>query len=173
MARVTKKQIRSQKIWMEKIHRAKKVRASWRELFKVDQAREYLDGKQNPGFDKEDWITVNNFYAYLKSQLPAVYSQDPYFYVKLRRSYSPDPNMIPLWEQKGKMRSAYLNYLKEELSLKTKARLSIQDAQTTYGVVKVHHSSDMVDNSDAGRPILGEDDVPLRGDNDLPLIEPD
>ena len=31
---------------------------------KVDEAREYLDGKQNPGVSYEDWITINNFYSY-------------------------------------------------------------------------------------------------------------
>ena len=174
MARISKKQTKTQQIWMEKISRSKKVRKTWRDLFKVDMMREYLDGKQNPGYDEEDWITINNFYSYLKSQLPALYAQDPYFYVKLRRSYKPDPMSIALWEQRGKIRGAYLNYLKEELDLKAKARVSIQDAQTSYGVIKTHHSSDMNENPEAGNVMYADDEeTVLMDEGGSALREPD
>lgn len=174
MPRITKKQTETQATWNDKIARAKKVRKAWRDLFKISQMREYLDGKQNPGIDNADWITVNNFYSYLKAQLPALYAQDPHFYVKLKRSYSPNPMDIALWEQKGKIRSSYLNYLKDELGMKTKARLAIQDAQTAYGIIKTHHSSDMVDNPDGGTPILAEDgETNLIDDDGQLLMNPD
>jgi len=174
MPRVAKKQFEIQQTWIEKIGRAKKVRTAWRDLFHVDLAREYLDGKQNPGYDHEDWITINNFYSYLKAQLPALYSTDPYFYVKLKRSYSPNPMQIALWEKRGNIRGAYLNYLKDELDLKSKARLAIQDSQTAYGVIKTHHSSDMIDNPDAGAVMVSEDDeTVLMGDDGEALVEPD
>ena len=174
MPRTSKKQFKIQQTWVDKIARAKKVRKTWRDLFKVDLARDYLDGKQNPGYPVEDWITVNNFYSYLKSQLPALYAQDPYFYVKLKRSYNPNPMEIALWEQRGKIRGAYLNYLKDELNLKIKARLAIQDAQTSYGVIKTHHSSDMTDSNMGGQPMVSDDGESfLMDDNGNPLLYPE
>ena len=174
MAKVSKKQYEIQKNWVDKLSRAKKVRKAWKDLFKVDLAREYLDGKQNPGNPAEEWITINNVYSYLKAQLPALYSADPYFYVNLKRSFSPNPMDIALWEQKGKIRGAYLNYLKDELELKKKARLAIQDAMFAYGVMKVHHSSDMHDNPDAGKAFMSEDGETVLSDTDgMPLIQPD
>lgn len=172
MPKIAQKTFDIQKDWEEKISRAKKVRNNWAELFKVKQAREYLDGKQNPGIPAEDWITINKMYSYLKAELPALYAADPYFYVKLKKSYTPNPLMIALWDQRGKMRAAMLNYLKEELDLKTKARLSIQDSQTCYGVIKCHHSADMTDNPDGGKPFLSEDGQTLLADNGNPLIQP-
>ena len=173
-AEESKKQQDVQKSWEEKILRARAVRKSWKELFKVDLAREYFDGKQRPPEEStSDWITINNVYSHLKSQLPALYSADPYFYVKLKRSYNPHPLTIAAYEQRGKIRQSYLNYLKEKLGLKTKARLSIQDAHFAYGVLKSHYTADITDNPDAGQPMMGDDEKPLIDDNGEQIIEPD
>lgn len=174
MARIPKEQYEKQKEWESKIHRAKKVREDWKKLFKVDLAKDYFDGKQNPGYPNEEWITINKVYSHIQSQLPTLYSNDPYVYVKLKKSYSPDPLMIALYDQKGKTRSGMLNYMKDELGLKPKTRLAIQDAMFAYGVVKVFFSNEMKENPDAGRPIFDEDgDMPLIDDQGQPLIEPE
>ena len=53
--------------------------------------------------------------------------------------------------------------------------MCIQDGHFAYGVLKVHHTSDIIENPDAGQPIYADDDeTPLinekTGD---PLVEPD
>ena len=174
MPKTSKKQMGIQSAWMDKINRAKKVRQEWRELMRVEMALQYLDGKQNPGVASEDWITINHVYTHLKAQLPALYAADPYFYVKLARSYKPEPQAIALYEFRGKMRQNMLNYLKRDLNLKSKIRLSIQDAFFAYGVAKIHYTSDMKDNPDAGKPIYSEDgETMLMTDGGEPLMNPD
>lgn len=174
MAKATKKEQDIQSIWLDRIRRAKKVRSDWRKLMKVDMAREYFDGKQNPDVSDEDWITINHVYSHLKAQLPALYAADPYFYIKLARSYNPAPQAIALYEFRGKMRQNMLNYLKRELKLKSKVRLAIQDAFFAYGVAKVHYTSDLKDNPDAGRPMFTEDgETMLMTDGGEPLMNPD
>lgn len=174
--KISNKSKEQQKTWEDKILRAKKVRLQWKELFKVDLARDYFDGKQRPpGYPASEWITINNVYAHLKAQLPSLYAADPYFYVRLKRSFTPDPNMIVEYGKKGKIRQAMLNYLKEELQLKIKARLCIQDAHFAYGVLKSHHSSEMIKNPDAGEPVKGEDGETLLSDPKTgeTMLEPD
>ena len=163
MPRISKKDSEIQEEWEEKIRRAKAVRKQWKDLFRVDLARQYLDGKQMPaGANSNEWITINNVYSHLKAQLPALYAADPYFYVRLKRSFSPNPMDIAMWEQRAKMRQAMLNYLKGELELKKKVRVSIQDAHSAYGIGKAHYESKMVSNNDAGKPIMSEDgETPL------------
>lgn len=174
MPRPSKKLQEAQETWETNIGRAKKVRKSWKNLFKVDMARDFMDGKQNPGYPEEEWITINKIYSHLKAQLPSLYAADPYFYVKLRRSFVPNPMQIALWEKRGKIRASYLNYLKDELKLKEKARLSIQDAHFAYGVAKVHYHADMQENPDAGQPMEGEDgDILTNEETGQPLLEPD
>jgi hypothetical protein len=80
---------------------------------------------------------------------------------------------IAAYEAKGKVRQSMINYLKGELKLKSKARLSIFDAHFQYGVCKIAYQADMVENPDAGQPILDdESQTPMMGD-DGPLLEPD
>ncbi len=164
----------AQKTWEDKISRAKKVRKNWKDLFRVDMLRDYVDGKQNPGYPAAEWITINKLYSHLRAQLPSLYAADPYFYVKLRRSYVPNPLDIAMFEQRAKIRQSYINYIKDEINLKEKARLSILDAHFAYGVAKVHYKAEMKENPDAGKPIKNEGgDSDLLGDTGEPLIEPD
>jgi len=162
-----------QKVWQGRVDRAKKVRTNWKKLFRVTELLLYFDGRQNPGFSEEDWITINMIYSHLKAQLPALYDTDPYFYINVSRSYKPDPKLIKAWEVKGKLRAANLNYYKKELDLKTKARLSIQDAHFSYGVAKTHFTADGQENPDAGKPIISEDGKALTGEDGKDLVEPD
>ena len=173
MSRPKKSSVNNQKLWEDKINRALGVRKKWKELFRVDLLREFFDGKQNPGMPSEEWITINKIYSHLKAQLPALYNADPYFYVKLKKSFSPNPMDVALFESKGKIRQAYLNYLKEELKLKIKARLSIQDAHFAYGIAKVYYAADLEDNPDAGGYMKGDDGLPLLDGSGQPINEPD
>jgi hypothetical protein len=156
MGKYAAKEISFQKTWEDKLSRAKKVRLNWEEKFKVDLAIQYWEGAQNPGYAEEEWITINKFYSTLKAKLPGLYRTDPYFYVRPRRTYTVDPNLVAQYEYKGKARSAMLNYYKSEQKLKGKARLCIQDAQFAYGVLKSHYSVDSRENPDAGKPMYAE-----------------
>ena len=160
-----------QKKWEDRINDAVKDREEWSRQFFVDKSRDYFEGKQNPGMGSE-WIVINKIYSHMQAQLPSLYSVDPYFYVKLKKSYKPDAQSVVAYEQKGKIRQAYLNYLKGELDLKVKARLAIQDAHFAYGVLKVHFSADDQENPDSGAIMTGEDGNPMIEDGEF-LYEPD
>jgi len=140
--------------WLEKINRAREVKEEWYRTFKVALAYEYLEGRQiPPGWKVNEWITINLIYANLRSVLPTLYRTDPYFYVKIKRSYIPDPMMIAYYEQIALVRQSMLNYLKGELNLKEKMRLAIFDAMFQFGTIKVHHEADLIDNPAAGEPL--------------------
>ena len=180
MPRKSKANLDAQKIWEEKISRAKQVKTYWKELFKVQMAIDYLDGKQKPpGYDAAEWITVNHVYSHLKAQLPALYSMDPYFYVKVARSYAPERQLIEEYERRGKVRASNLNYYKRELELKPKARLSIQDAMFAFGIIRVEHASQLIENPDAGKPVMkeaeeeGTEPEAMLDDDGQPILEPD
>ena len=163
------------KDWLGCIDRAKKVREDWRKKFRVNLAMDYWEGSQRPpDIPGNEWITINMIYSNLQAELPTLYNSDPYYYVKLKKARSTNPMEIALLEQKAKVRQSFLNYLKGELNLKKKARLAIFDAFFQYGVVKTHFSADEIENPDAGKSIYLEDtEIPLIGENNQPLMEPD
>ena len=150
-----------QKTWEERIHKAKKVREEWADKFRVALGRAYFEGDQNPGVPESEWITINKIYTHLMAQLPTMYSLDPYFYVKVKKSFTIDPKEIAEMERRGKIRQAMLNYLKVELELKKKARLAISDAHFEYGVLKVRRASDLQEHPQAGKTIVDDDGKPI------------
>lgn len=161
-----------QKLWSDRISRAKKKREEWSEQFRVKLARDYFAGKQNPGHPQDEWITINKIYSQLQAELPSLYSVDPYFYVKTKKSYKPDANSIALFDQKAKIRQAYLNYLKGEVKLKTKCRLGIQDAHFAYGVMKIHYYAEQRENPDYNKEMTDDGGNVLKDENGNPLKEP-
>lgn len=162
-----------QKTWEDRLQRAKKVREDWAQQFQVQKGRDYFEGRTNPGYPAEEWINVNKIYSHLSAQLPLLYSIDPYYYVKLKKSYQVDPQQIAEFERRGKIRQAMLNYLKGELELKPKARLSILDAHFEYGVMKVRRHADSKKHPHAGEPIKGEDGKQLKDETGKALTYPE
>jgi hypothetical protein len=162
-----------QKIWEDRVLRGKVAREKWATEFKIKMGRDYFEGRNNPGYPADEWINVNKIYSHLSAQLPLLYSIDPYFYVKVSKSFSTEPTDIAQMEQRGKIRQAYLNYLKKELQLKEKARLGILDAHFEYGVLKVRRASDSKKHPHAGQPILDDDGKKMKGEDGETLVYPD
>ncbi|MFH2050589.1 MAG: hypothetical protein ABIJ12_14230 [bacterium] len=159
--------------WLDKISRAKRVKKAWREQFQVGKCYDYYEGRQKPS-GEEDYFIVNRIFSSLQAELPTLYGTDPYFYVKLGTTYSVNPAEVAQFEKKATVRQSMLNYLKTELKLKQKARLSIFDAQFQFGILKVYYSATMIENPDAGKPIMIEGtEIPMIGDDGQPLMEPD
>lgn len=173
MAKIAKGKFDNQIKWEDRIFRAKKVRDNWKALFNVDKGRLYFDGVQNPGYPENEWVMINKIYSHLKATLPTLYATDPYFYVKVSKSYSPNPLDIVAFEKRGKIRQSMLNYLKKELKLKEKIRLSILDAHFSYGVEKIYYRADLEENENYGNSITGEDGEFLIGEDGAELQEPE
>jgi hypothetical protein len=160
--------------WLDAIKRAQDVKKNWRDRFRVDLAYEYWEGVQRPNnIPADEWITVNLIYSSLAAELPSLYSQDPYYHLKVKRSFSPLPEDAAMFEEKTKLRAAMLNYLKTECNLKTKSRLSIFDAHFQYGIIQVAHENDWVDNPNAGNAMFAEDGTVMFDDQENMLLEPE
>ncbi len=172
-----------QKTWEERIDAALERHDEWYVKFRVSLGRSYFEGDQNPGFPEGEWISIPKIYSHLQAQLPFLYSMDPYFYVKLKKSHEKGigemteekrEQVIKEVELKGSVRGGYLNYLKGELKLKEKARLGIQDAHFAYGILKSRHASDTEKHPNAGKPIVDDDNNELKDpDTGETLIHPD
>lgn len=159
--------------WLTRIDRAKKVKDEWKKLFRIPLAYDYLEGRQMPpGVDVNEWITINMYYSILRATLPTLYRIDPYFYVRVKRSYKPDPMLIALYEQNAETRQAMLNYLKGEINLKPKVRMSILDCFFQFGVAKTIYQADMVENPDKDKQMMNGEEY-IYDDEGVPVMEPE
>jgi hypothetical protein len=160
--------------WLERIQRAIEVKKEWQDRFRIHLAYQYLEGLQMPaGAKPDEWITINMYYSILRATLPTLFRLDPYFYVRVKRSYKPDPMYIALIEQKAQARQSMLNYLKQELDLKPKIRLAILDAFFQFGVLKVSYKAEMKENPNKGQIVLTENGTPVLDEDGEPILEPD
>lgn len=159
--------------WLQRIERAAEVKKEWRERFRIDLAYDYYDGVcRPPWWSDEEWYTLPWVFEYVQAELPSLYAQDPYFYVKLKRTFQPAAEAILEYEARGKLRQSFLNYLKDEIHLKDACRSAIQDTLFQFGICKVYLESDVFENPSAGQPILTEDGEPLLQDGS-PMEEPE
>lgn len=169
-----------QQKWTEQIQAAKEKKDAWMEEFKVETLRAFFEGKQRPSnVPDEEWITVNKFYSHLMSQLPMLYGMDPYFYIKLKKTYkaaqTPEEMkamLVPM-QAKAQGRQGMLNYLKGELELKSHARLGIMDAHFAFGVLKSRRASDSEDHPHKGEPILDAAGKEMKDESGQTLMYPD
>lgn len=175
-AEKTAEQERTEEVkkWLERINDAKKVKENWRKEFRIATAYDYRDGKQRPqNVADSDWITINRFFSNLSAELPTLYSVDPYFYIKVAKSYSLNPMDVALYEARGKIRTSLLNYLKKELKLKEKVRACILDAYFQFGVEKQYYQADLVENPDKGKSIKNESEKDIIDEKTgEPILEP-
>lgn len=156
--------------WLTKISRAETVKKAWKERFRIPTAYEYFEGAMRPAsVPDEEWITINKIYATLKTELPTLYSQNPEFHVKIKRSRSTVLEETQMLEAQAKVRSAVLNYLRDELKLKRSCRLSIFDSYFQYGVAKVGYEVEMIANPKANDPIKDAMGNPLWVEDELQL----
>ena len=66
-----------------------------------------------------------------------------------------------------------INYLKIDLELKSKARLSIQSAHFAYGVIKTHFKADLKDHPQAGKPVLDEQGEEIKDEQGVVQVYPE
>jgi len=160
--------------WLQEIQRAKDVKEEWSKRFRIPLAYDYFEGAQKPsGYPDDEWITINLVYSSILAELPSLYSTDPYYYIKLARSYSVNPQDIALFEKRAKVRQSMLNYIKREIDLKTTSRVNIFDAFFQFGVSKVHYHSTLQDNENAGNPLMDSSGGVMVDENGEAMLEPE
>ena len=106
------------KHWKEQIQRAEKAKKSWREKYRVEDCYKYYLGDQRPGnYVEEDWFTLNLVFSNARAQIPSLYFKDPYFFVRVKRSFTPDLRVAQQMDANMSVREGVLNYLGKENGL--------------------------------------------------------
>ena len=163
-----------QRFWLQQLERAEDRKKQWREKFKVEECYKFFIGDQKPeNYAEEDWFTLNLIYSNIHAQIPSLYFKDPYAFVRLKRSFKPDPAVIQFLEDNMRVREGVMNYLVGENDFTYKGQLCILDAYFQFGMLKTRYVSKFERNPNAGKIRRGKDGASLKDMDGKPLMEPD
>jgi hypothetical protein len=163
-----------QRFWLKEIERAEQVKRAWREMFRVEECYRAFLGDQRPdNYSEEDWFTLNLVFANIHAQIPSLYFQNPYFFVRLKRSYDPSEEYIKLLEKNMEVREGVLNYLVGENDLVEDGQLCILDAYFQFGILKARYVPSFELNPDAGKTKKSSTGKTMRDSNGEKIVEPD
>jgi len=151
----------NQRFWEDELRRAKRRKEQWEDYFRVSDCYNFFLGDQMPeNYSENEWFTINLVFANVRAQLPSLYFQNPYIYMRLKRSFNPKPESWDYYRAVIDIREKMLNYLKDEKNkdsdLKGKIRLSILDAYFRFGVLKARYVPSYEDNPNAGKRVKSD-----------------
>ena len=162
------------KYWLNEIERAERKKQEWQEFFKVSDCYKYFMGDQRPdNYVEDEWFTLNLIYANIRAQIPSLYFKDPYFFVRLKRSYDPGLEAIQSMTEDMGVREAVLNYIAKENNVVKIGQLCILDAYFQFGCIKSRYIPSFEVNPDAGKPKKGSNGYTLKDDMGKTLREPE
>lgn len=167
-----------------RVKAGKEERRKWREDYRVDELAEAATGvrrKFEDALTENNVIWINKFDPTLKTLLPSLFYNAPKFkYDVVSGDLSADR------QRQGRLISGLIHRIcQQDRQLERAARLAIQQATHSIGVIKIIYDPKLEDNprkgetiyrtNDADEPLVGEDGeaVALMDADGQPVVEPD
>jgi hypothetical protein len=143
--------------WMQRVDSANRVFDEWSKQYKCDDCEKYYYGHQQPPGDEEGKYTINLCFGTIESQLPSQLFYHPRVIVKPRPSKIDDP-MTDV-ELRAQLQEDTLNTFiaDRKNEFKHETFLALLESYFRFGVIEVGYSANFIDNPDAGKPILNEE----------------
>lgn len=145
------------KLWDERLGRAKRLYEDWEKKYECKKLDDYYEGKQWRGLPEEDAkekYSINLVFATVESQIPSLMFSKPKVQVEARPQHeqttgSHAGGRATLIEQT-------LQTLIEDqrVGMMREANLALRDVYSRYGIVEIGYSANWIENPNAGRPIL-------------------
>lgn len=164
------------KAWQAKVTRGNKQYAKWAEDYDVKHLEEYYLGRQWKGEAEEAAkrkYVINLIFATVETQLPSLLFSRPKVTVEARPNHeqtsgSDAAGRATLIEQ---MLQTFID--DRDLHFGFITTLSLREAYPRFGMVEVGYTADYIDNPNADKPILKDDDkTPMTGDDGEPVRQP-
>ena len=138
-------------IWSQRVARARQIREDWTRTYQVEQCEQFILGQQREKGDRG--IVLNHLLASLKTIRPTLFYQHPKFLVRAKPGQAP-----PAQERQAAIGEAVLEAIAaQQQNLKQAGDLSVWQAFTRIGVLKVIYDPALVPNPKAGETIVVTD----------------
>lgn len=162
------------KAWKREVEAAKRDREDWEEEFDCEKNEEYYKGHQWGDDEKyKDYYVINLCFPTLEAKLPSVLYNRPKVIITPKPSRADDP--FTLIDERARTREDTLNSIiaDPETQFMTATTLATHESHYRFGLVRVGFSADVVDNPNAGKPLLSEfTGEPLYDEKGEPVVGP-
>ncbi len=148
--------------------RANDTYRDWNTEYECDLLEDYYYGKQWQGeADKRKYV-INLFYPSINISKPSMLFQMPKYKVTPRPTRMDDAASDV--EARAKLQEETLNSVVQDptFGFIGETGLAVLDGQFRFGVVQVGYTADIIDNPDAGKPML-RDGLPILDDEAVPV----
>lgn len=159
----------------KRINSANRTYDEWATEFNADLLEEFYYGHQWAN-ETEEWdrrkYCINLFYPAVNISKSSLLFSTPKYKVTPRPTRIDDP--LSNSSIRAKLQEDTLNsYVSDpKIGFEMESGLGVLDAMFSYGVAYVGYSADFIDNPQAGKPILKNDQTPLLGEDSEPIAQP-
>lgn len=157
------------KRWQERLTRADKTYDAWSKEYDCPQLDQYYRGKHWRGVAEEDAkkkYVINLIFATVETQLPALLFSRPKVTVESRPEHEDTAN-----SQSGARSTLTEHALQTfiddpKVHFNFETTLALRDAYARFAILEVGYSADWIDNPNADKPVLKDDDTTPMQDAD-------
>lgn len=163
------------KTWQARWLRGCKVYDRWAQDYDVKWLEKYYLGKQWRGLSEDEArnkYAINLIFATVETQLPSLLFSNPVVTVEAR----PDHQETPGSDAGGRaslIQHTLQTYIDDpDLHFEFTTTLSLRDAYPRFAMLEVGYTADYIDNPNADKPVLKDDNEPLLDSDDKAILQP-
>lgn len=164
--------------WFKRIASANKVYDAWQDRFHVQRLENYYEGFQWSGVSEDKAqgkYTINLVFAEIETTQPAMLFYRPKIKMLVRpgREHALGGTAV---EQAKLCEDTTQTFIDDpDVGFATETGLGLHEAFFRFGVAEVGYSADWVDNPNAGKPVMRDDDGedPLTDEGGAVVTQPD
>jgi hypothetical protein len=159
--------------WQKRVNAADKLFIEWEKKYECKKLEEYYYGNQwTDDPDSANKYAINLFFSTIETNRPSTLFYRPQVTVTSRPAHQDDTGTMV--DERGKLIEDTLNTFISDPNLKFQnvTRLGLQESNFRYAVVEVGYTANFIDNPNADKPILKEDDSPLLDENGATVSQP-
>jgi hypothetical protein len=151
------------KMWEGRLVRSNKVYDRWEERYECQRLDDYYEGKQWRGMSEDEAkqkYVINMVFATVETQLPTLMFSKP----KIKTEARPDHEETAQ-SQAGDRATLIEQTLQTQIDNPAmhfgfETTLSLRDAYSRFAIVEVGYSADWIENPNAGKPVLDDENKP-------------
>lgn len=165
------------KVWQDRLLAANKIYDKWSDRYRTRLLEDYYLGRQWAGLAEDEAdrkYTINLVFSSIETNKPSLVFYRPQIRIQ------PRPGRASTFgsdaEQRARLSEDVVQTFIDDpdVDFAMETNLALHEAHFRFGVVEVGYTADWIDNPNAGKPVLKEDDeTPVRDQQGDVIVQPD